>query len=228
MRPSHSAPSSGRFGARNLVAKTRLVLELALWRRGGMWALAALLLMVAGGVALAARLAIGHDLMQLQQERLKLEKLLQASRQPVVSDPDADARSGAVPLTTEQKRAALDSVLASREEVSEQVRRIYKLATQQRVEIAKADFRSDADGESLERVQMVIPAKAAYPQLRRFLEAVLRDLPNASLDRLSFKRNQVGDTEIESRVYLSLWLRASSSKGGRSLPMALPTTERSR
>ena len=228
MRPSPAALSPGRGGARSLVAQTQLILELALWRWGGIWALAVLLLMVAGGVALAARLVIGHDVAKLQQERLKLEHLRQAARQPVASDREANARSEGSRQSNEEKRMALESVLAPREQVSVQVRHIYKLAKQQHVEIAKADFRSDAEGESLERVQMVIPAKAAYPQLRRFLETVLRDLPNASLDRLSFKRNQVGDTEIESRVHLSLWLRSSSGEAGDRVIVARPGVGQSR
>jgi len=228
MKPSPAALAPARLGVGRLVAQVRLVFELALWRWGGLWAWAVLLLMLAGGVALSARVAIRHDVAQLQREKVRLEDFRRAARQPGPTDLDANPGSGASSRSNEQKRMALDSVLASREQVSEQVRLIYKIANQQRVEIAKADFRSDADGESLERVQMVIPAKAAYPQLRRFLETVLRDLPNASLDRLSFKRNQVGDTEIESRVHLSLWLRSSSGEAGDRVIVARPGVGQSR
>ena len=76
----------------------------------------------------------------------------------------------------------LAAVLVGHDESGEQVQRIYRLAAANQVTVAQADFQLDGDVSGIERLQISIPTKASYPQLRRFLEACLRELPNASLD----------------------------------------------
>jgi hypothetical protein len=228
MTPSAPMPKQPAYLVmQRLAVRARVAVEIALWRHGRLWAVFAGLLLAVGGVAGGARWSLAQDAEQLRHERETLAERQRAAAQRETSAAQAAVGSSLRADSDAEKRAQLLAVLPPREQVAEQVRRLYQLAAQQQVLIAQADFQSSADASGVERLQVSIPAKAPYPQLRRFVESSLRALPNASLDRLSFKRNQVGETEIEVRVYLSLWLRAgggdaSQPAGSTSAPGERP------
>lgn len=56
------------------------------------------------------------------------------------------------------------------------------------------------------RVQL--PVKGTYAQLRAFVEEFLRVMPALSLDEVGFKRESVGDEELEVRLVMTLVVRA--------------------
>ena len=58
----------------------------------------------------------------------------------------------------------------------------------------------------LTRYQIVLPVHGDYVHVRRFLASVLRDVPYAALDGVSFERKKVSDATIEARVRLSLFM----------------------
>lgn len=68
---------------------------------------------------------------------------------------------------------------------------------------------STASGMSLLRYQITLPARASYPQLRAWLADVMNAAPTMALDELSFQRDTVGSGMVESRVRLTLFLKAS-------------------
>lgn len=193
--------------------RLRLICEIALWRYGWLWLITGLLLvMTAGGAVFcgltaqreAAELARDKQaLVSLQIESDRRAALAQSGTSPVQppASPDAD------------KQGLLAAVLPPREQASDELRRLYGLADQEQIVISQAEFQT-AGGGGIERLQVRIPAKASYPKLRRFLEATLLALPNASLDRLSFTRNQVANPQIEAQVYLSLWFDVPTVKAG--------------
>jgi hypothetical protein len=49
--------------------------------------------------------------------------------------------------------------------------------------------------------------KGSYLQLRRFLTQVLRDVPIASLDDVSLRRDTVGQAEVQATVKLTLHMK---------------------
>lgn len=194
-------------GATQTLSRFRVALEIALWRQGWVWLFTAIFLLGAGSAAVFSRLSLEREAAALaeQGERLaRLERDIEARRAAGQSaESQASAKIGQAADTV----AKLSAVLVPANEASRQVRHIYELAAKQQVTIAQADFSVDADRVGAERLQMSIPTKAGYPQLRKFLELCLRELPNASLDKLSFKRPQVGEAQVEARVQLSLWLK---------------------
>ena len=54
------------------------------------------------------------------------------------------------------------------------------------------------------------PVKGADRQIRQFAEQVLLALPFASLDEISFKRDNIGSPLIESRITFTIFLRETS------------------
>ena len=59
---------------------------------------------------------------------------------------------------------------------------------------------------ALARYQILLPVRATYPQLRRFLASAMGELPALGLEDLDLQRKQVADTELEGRIRMTLYL----------------------
>ena len=53
---------------------------------------------------------------------------------------------------------------------------------------------------------MSLPLKGSYAAVWQFALQALRAMPFASLDELSFRREQIADPTLEARVRLTLYL----------------------
>ena len=184
---------------RNLVApRWRAQAEIALWRHGWAWAVAALLASMAAGACVWL-------LQPLQQARdAALLELAQAHRARAVGQalpgPGAAIDDGA-------RLQALQTLLQQGPEAGQIVRRMITLARAEQITLAQADYQQQANaGIGVTRVQITQPVRATYPELRRYIEAVLATTPNASLDQVVAKRDNVGQTQVEARLKWSLWI----------------------
>jgi hypothetical protein len=55
---------------------------------------------------------------------------------------------------------------------------------------------------------MRFPLKGTYEQVRKFLAAALQEFPFASLDELRLERRSIEDTNVDSQIRFTLYLRA--------------------
>lgn len=62
----------------------------------------------------------------------------------------------------------------------------------------------------LTRMQMILPVKAEYQQIRKFLADIGSDIPVASLEQIQFQRQKVGDPFVDTHIKLVLYLGQSS------------------
>lgn len=65
-------------------------------------------------------------------------------------------------------------------------------------------------GGKLLRYQIKMPINGSYLNIRKFLGAVLTEIPTASLDNVKFERQKIGDSTIEATVELSLYFGLAS------------------
>lgn len=56
------------------------------------------------------------------------------------------------------------------------------------------------------RYQIMLPITGNYHQVHEFLANVLTEVPNAALDGVTFERRKIGDTRVEAKVKISLYL----------------------
>jgi len=192
-------------GVRRVSVQLRLRTEITFWRHGWLWLVTGVVLSTAIACAVVAGIAAQRETRELAQDKRALEALQAYASRRAASQALPAAADHARAAPDEDNRARLASVLLPKDQATDQLRRIYALAEQEQIGVSQAEFRSDAGIGGIERLQISLPTKAAYPKLRRFLEATLRALPNASLDRLTFARGQVGSPQIEAQVHLSLW-----------------------
>ena len=176
----------------------RLRGEIFLWRRGWIWPLAVALWLGA--------FALDHRARQADERIASLEASLRAL--PI-------ARSSPAATLPVHRPDALPTEALAAPDVPASVARMLALAQSAGIELAQAEYQHAAHPTlQLVQTQVVQPVRASYPQLRRYLESVLRELPHASLDHVSARRDNVAQGQLDVRLQWSLWGAA---------PLALPT-----
>ena len=179
--------------------RLRLQCEVLLWRHGYCWALllVALILVLAGQF-----LVLPHQKsseLQTQQQLLALEQ----------GQAEKEMR-GRLPVRPSAEDEVLDQLLAvayPEEQVSDILRRIAKTAQSNGVFLSQSDFQTSADRHGgLTQLQVTLPVKASYPQMKGFVEQVLLQNPGVSLDELILKRDSVAQNQVEVSAKLSLWI----------------------
>jgi hypothetical protein len=95
------------------------------------------------------------------------------------------------------------------ESVSDQLERLYGLARASGLDLLQGDYRVESQRAGLVSYRITLPVRGSYPQLRRFVGAVLKDMPIASIDTLKFERKKSADSQLEAQVRLTLHLRPS-------------------
>lgn len=172
----------------------RARLEIALWRHGWLWPVVFLL---------AAATAAGNWLV-LQPGRTALAAthadlaLARAALPRKLADP--------APLSEQRQLTALQHALRHSPEPAQLVREMAALAQAEQIVFAQGEYQQQVHATTqVTQVLVTQPIRAAYPQLRRYIESVLRTIPNASLDQMAVRRENVGQSQLEVRLRWSFW-----------------------
>lgn len=180
-------------------AQPRVQLEVALWRYGWIWLLT--------GMAALIALPAGAWWSQAQQRELKtarstLEQArVEQAKGRLLSMPALPSGSDDAVLSQLDQSIYADTALSS------VLRSLAQIAKAQGLTLVQSDFQTLGDSHGgLRQVQLTLPVNAAYPQLRRFVEEVLRQLHGVSVDHLGLKRETVSQGQIEARLKLSVWI----------------------
>jgi hypothetical protein len=185
--------------------------QIGLGRMGSMVVLAVLLpALGAGGLlALASQPPSSAD---------TLRQAL-AQRQARLKTPAAAAP--ALPATQRQL-AAFYAVLGEPSATEGHVRALFDAARRNEIGLGQGEYKLQVDASSqTERYQIRLPIKGRYAAIRSFCEAVLRELPFASLDELDLKREEVADETLTAMIQFSLHLHpgaASDVAGAAARP----------
>lgn len=174
-------------------ASLRVWVEIALWRHGWVWPAATAMCLSALVIHLSL---LSSQLQQLRQLEMDLHIAL-AERTM------SQNRSMTAPEPGTMDAAA---VLSSAPPIEESIARMAQLAQAEGIALTQGEYRTQliADG-SLVRVQVSQPVRGTYPQLRRYIESVLRGSPHASLDQMEARRENVSQPLLEARLRWSLW-----------------------
>jgi hypothetical protein len=87
--------------------------------------------------------------------------------------------------------------------------RLFTLAQQHGLDIVRSEYRlvrsTDAN---MTTYQVRFPLKGTYEQVRKFLAAALQEFPFASLDELRLERRRIEDSNVDSQIRFTIYLRA--------------------
>lgn len=87
------------------------------------------------------------------------------------------------------------------------LKKIYAAARHEGIQLEQGEYRATAEkAGKLIHYQITLPVNGTYLHLRKFLTAVLNDIPTASLDNIRFERQKIGDTEVQAEIKLTLYL----------------------
>ena len=158
-----------------------------------------------GAVLLAAGLAYGGGVLLPAREQLAAEdlKVARAERKA------AAVRSGleAAPLSPAQRRERFYATLPATGEVTQSVERIYAAANAEKLSLLHGEYSgAELPAAGLVRYKITLPLKGSYGQIRRFVEASLKAVPGLALDDVTLQRQVIGESQVEARVQLSLFL----------------------
>jgi len=185
----------------------RLRLEADLWlhRHGPWW------LLLAG--AIGALLALALLVMPGMEAELAAKRAVLAEIQMRL----ADSRVVSAPMALPAAESALHyeafrEMLTDEKEVLPRIKAVLDLAVAHRLISTRAEYvRSVNANAQAETLQMTLPVKGRYIDLRRWIEDILRRYANVAVNELAFKRDEVAVNQVEAKVRLTIWYRRSSS-----------------
>ena len=137
------------------------------------------------------------------REALEQEREL-ARRAAALPPPVAQA---APVQTSDQNLALFYDALGEKRYVEQQVKTLFGIAARTGLVLRQGEYKSGYDRHGkLYTYQINLPVQGSYGQVWRFAMLSLRAIPFASLDDISFKRDTIGQANVEARLRLTLYL----------------------
>ncbi|WP_036165359.1 hypothetical protein [Massilia sp. 9096] len=191
--------SNPNLGA--LAARALLRLRLALLRANPLTLAAAFLLLAVAGGACWTSYAVGA----LQARRAAQNA--QAARAPRATPPGVAALPASAPVPEQDNLAAFYGALGERRHAERQVKTLFDLAAKSGLSLAQGEYKSAYDRNAhVWTYQVNLPVKGSYAAIWQFAFGALRAIPFASLDDIGFRRDAIGDPQVEARLRLTLYL----------------------
>jgi hypothetical protein len=179
-----------------------LRLQLAL-RANALLAAAALALLA----CLAALAWTVHGAARLDDEREAL-KLAAARAASLPSPAPSLAEAPAAPLVAPDNLDAFYAALGPRHYAEQQLKTLFALAAKNGLALSQGEYRTAYDRNArLTTYQINLPVKGSYAAIWRFALGALIAIPFASLDDIGFRRDTIGDPNVEARLRLTLYLK---------------------
>lgn len=89
--------------------------------------------------------------------------------------------------------------------------KLVALAEKNGLSLNEGEYRAVRDkGGRLMRLQITLPVKGDYSQIRRFLSALPRETPVIALENVQFARRSIADATVEAQIRLALYLGQTS------------------
>ncbi len=93
--------------------------------------------------------------------------------------------------------------------LTDELERLHRLARRAGLELAQGEYRLEKRAAGLWAYRVSLPVRGSYSQMRGFVDAVLKEMPIASIEALRFERKKAADAELEAQLRLTLHLRPS-------------------
>jgi hypothetical protein len=169
----------------------------------------------AGGVlclAIAAALAWtvhANAALEAERDALLAERAarLQASAARTAA-PSTPAAPAVQPAPSIDNLDAFYAALGPRRYAEQQVRTLFALAAKNGLLLSQGEYKTGYDRNArVTTYQVNLPVKGGYGAIWQFAMGALREIPFASLDDISFRRDGIKDPSVEARLRLTLYLK---------------------
>ncbi|MFJ4374900.1 GspMb/PilO family protein [Pseudomonas japonica] len=154
--------------------------------------------------------ALIHALAGLVPDWRALQQLRQETREASEYLARVEDGSLAAPAVPQRQLDDFHRKLPSQPLATVAIDRIYALAAQEHITLARGEYALGIDPKThLARYQILLPVRGSYPQLRRFLHALLGQLPAVVVEDVEFQRKKIADTDLTGRIRMTLYLSRS-------------------
>lgn len=117
----------------------------------------------------------------------------------------------APPSTPQQQLAEFRSRFTGERRIAASVGRLQAAAKRHGVQLDQAEFRFASEaGEPLLRYTIVLPVKAEYRALRRFVREALHELPGLAIEEVNLRRNDPKSTALEAQLRFVLFVNKAN------------------
>ena len=111
------------------------------------------------------------------------------------------------PATDDYHLALFEAALGERRHAEQGVKTLFKLAGQAGLTLRQGEYKAAYDRNArLHTYQVTLPVKGSYGAIWQFALGALRAIPFAALDEISFKRDAIGEANVEARLRLTFYL----------------------
>ncbi|KPG89084.1 pilus assembly protein PilO [Pseudomonas sp. RIT-PI-q] len=152
-------------------------------------------------------LALVYGLGGLMPDWHSLQTLSQQTREAGEYLAKVEDGTVAAPVVPQRQLDDFRSKLPSQPQATVAIDKIYALAAQEHITLARGEYSLGIDPKThLARYQILLPVRGSYPQLRRFLHALLGQLPAVGGGGVEFQRKKIADTDPTGRIRMTLYL----------------------
>jgi hypothetical protein len=155
-------------------------------------------------------LALSYGLVGLLPDWESLQNLSQQTREATEYLAKVEDGSVVAPVIPQRQLDDFRSKLPSQPQATVAIDKIYALAAQEHITLSRGEYSLGVDPKThLARYQILLPVRGSYPQLRRFLHALLGQLPAVVLEDVELSRKHIADTDLTGRIRMTLYLSRS-------------------
>ena len=144
--------------------------------------------------------ALSPALQQASEQRVALDRL----RYSAPTSPVAATESG-------EDLARFYALFPPAAALTGQVEALHRLARHAGLEAAQGEYRLERPSRGLWAYRIALPLRGTYPQMRAFVDALLAELPTASIDALRLERGRAADVELTGELRLTLHVRPTGA-----------------
>lgn len=91
------------------------------------------------------------------------------------------------------------------------LKKLVALAEKNGLGLNEGEYKATRDKTGrLMRLQLVLPVKGEYRQIRRFLAMLSEEIPIIALENVQFTRHNIADSTVDARIRLALYLEQAS------------------
>jgi hypothetical protein len=138
------------------------------------------------------------------------QRALQGQRQQValrLAKTPAPVLAASAPVSANENLVRFYDALGEQRYAEQQVKTLFGLAAKTKLSLSQGEYKSAFERNArLHTYQVNLPVKGSYADVWQFGLMALRAIPFASLDEISFKRESIGEPQIEARLRLTLYL----------------------
>ncbi|MBK5104033.1 MAG: hypothetical protein JJE42_07275 [Burkholderiales bacterium] len=162
-----------------------------------------------GTVGLGLLVAVGGFYVStLAPQQLRIDELRQehAHLRQLAKQSADDAPKGPA-----EKLAAFYAFFPPSKELPDLLQKVYGAAKRQSLVLEHGEYRALKDSVGgLTRYQFTLPLRGTYPQIRKFVDEALAEIPALSLDSIQFERRKIGDATVDAKLKMVVFLGRSS------------------